>query len=392
MTARILSKATAQGALGATGILALVLSIIVGLNIYYGSFLPVQSASFSTFVDNPVDLKSAAHQASLAKHAQNASLGFGEIVYISMPDRTDRQDAMNLLAYSYGLKLKLLPGVSGADISSKAIPDEVPQRLRESELGCWRAHANAWRYLLESDMDTALVFEDDIDWTPDVKQTFETLSLQMQNSTVRLLEPSDYERANAPYGLDWDILYVGSCKHGANPDFKPLIQIWDDPDVPDARHLTQKTLQALKEFGLTDAEIGKKRVLVPAYRTECNTAYAITRQGAQRLLFAMSYAGLHGAVDEDMVRLFREGRLKGYSITPPVFSQFRVGGAKDTDNKSPGDPRLGHTIHGKGNLRGWSYDIKGSARQAMVASLQINVWEDYKRVRPDTFVGAKESS
>ncbi|KAK9489267.1 hypothetical protein V1508DRAFT_428516 [Lipomyces doorenjongii] len=93
-----------------------------------------------------------------------------------------------------------------------------------------------------------------------------------------------------------------------------------------------------------------------------------------------------------MVRLFREGRLKGYSITPPVFSQFRVGGAKHADNKLPGDPRLGHSISGKGNLRGWTYDIKGSARQAMVESLQLNVWDDYKRVRPDTFVGAKESS
>ncbi|KAK9344635.1 hypothetical protein V1522DRAFT_452986 [Lipomyces starkeyi] len=384
MTARILSKATAQGALGATGILALVLSIIVGLNIYYGSFLPVQSASFSTFVDNPVDLKSAAHQASLAKHAQNASLGFGEIVYISMPDRrqTRRHEPTRLLVRP---ETKIFTWRQRGRYIPQAIPDEVPQRLRDSELGCWRAHANAWRYLLESDMDTALIFEDDIDWTPDVKRTFETLSLQMQNSTVRLLEPSDYERANAPYGLDWDILYVGSCKHA-------LIQIWDDPDVPDARHLTQKTLQALKEFGLTDAEIGTKRVLVPAYRTECNTAYAITRQGAQRLLFAMSYAGLHGVVDEDMVRLFREGRIKGYSITPPVFSQFRVGGAKDTDNKPPGDRRLGHTINGKGSLRGWTYDIKGSARQAMVAGLQINVWDDYKRVRPDTFVGAKESS
>ncbi|KAK9328764.1 hypothetical protein V1520DRAFT_345139 [Lipomyces starkeyi] len=391
MTARILSKAAAQFALGATGLLALILSMIIGLNIYYGPFMPIRSALIPTFVADSVDLKSATHQAALATHAHNTSLGFGEIVYISMPDRTDRQDAMNLLAYTFGLKLKFLPGVSGADISTKAIPDEVPKRLRLSELGCWRAHANAWRYLLDSNMDTLLVLEDDIDWNPNVKQTFETLSLQMQNSTVRLNEPSDYERANAPYGLDWDILYLGSCKHGGNPDFKNLVQVWDDPDVPDVNHLTKTTIEALKSFGLANVEIGKKRVLAPAYRTECNTAYAITRQGAQRLLFTMSYIGLHGAVDEDMTRLFREGRLKGYTITPPVFSQFRVGGAKDTDNKLPGDPRLGDSINGKGNLRGWNYDIKGSARQSMADTLEVNVWDDYKRVRPETFVGAKES-
>ncbi|KAK9321817.1 hypothetical protein V1517DRAFT_368109 [Lipomyces orientalis] len=366
---------------------AAVLSVVlvvftVGLAISYHSLDSAQSYSLSVDVNSP-DVFHTAHQAVLAKQAHNTSLGFGEIVYISMPYRTDRQDAMTLLASWYGLKLKLIPGVIGSDMSAKAIPDEAPPDLRPSVLGCYRAHANAWRYLLESGMETLLIFEDDLDWNPNIKRTLEKLSLQMQNSKIRLTEPSEHERATAPYGLDWDVLYIGSWKHGGNPDFKDLVQIWDDPDVPDSSHLTNGTLQALYEFGLADDQIGKKRVLSPSYWTVTTTAYAITRRGAERLLMLLSYIGeLHGDVDQDINRFFREGRLNGYSLTPPAFSQFRVSGAKDSDNI-----QLGETTNGRGNLHGWSVNLEGSARQSMADSLKLANWNEYARAR-----GAKSTA
>ncbi|KAK9496284.1 hypothetical protein V1508DRAFT_408192 [Lipomyces doorenjongii] len=357
--------------------LLLVTSIVI-LTVSHQSLNSLSPAAES------VDLRSSAHQAALAKHARNASLGFGEIVYISMPDRTDRQDAMNLLASSSGLKLKLSPGVNGSHVSPKAIPDEAPQGIRPSVLGCYRAHANAWRYLLESDMDSILIFEDDLDWNPNIKDTMETLSMQMQNSKIRVKEPSDYERANAPYGLDWDILYVGSWRHGTHPDYRDVTQIWDDPDLPDGAILNSgikySVGQALKDYGLTDEEFGKKRVLAPSYWTLKTTAYAITRQGAQRLLFLLSYAGnlKQGDIDQDITRLFEEGKLRGYTLTPPAFSQFKVGGTKDSDNIKEGT-----TTEGKGNLGGQNFFLKGSARQMMLDKLKLDNWEEYRRFREE---------
>ncbi|KAK9326710.1 hypothetical protein V1520DRAFT_350723 [Lipomyces starkeyi] len=333
------------------------------------------------------------HQETVAKRAHNATLGFGEIVYISMPDRSDRQDAMTLLSAYAGLKLKLIPGVFGTEISSKAIPDGVSPKTRPSELGCWRAHADAWRYLLESDMDTLLIFEDDLDWNPNLKKTLENLSLQMQNSKIRVDEPSDYERANAPYGLDWDVLYLGSCKESSNPDFRGVVQIWDDPDVPDVEIIkkTKLTYETLQNFGLSDEEIGQKRTLSPAYQTVCTTAYGITRRGAQRLLITMSYIGFHNAVDTDMSRIFREGGLRGYTLTPPAFSQFRVGGSRDTDNRDPGDPRLGDSITGRGNLHGYNKKLKGSVRWSMVEDLQFDNWAEYRRIKEARTANSVES-
>ncbi|KAK9366984.1 hypothetical protein V1509DRAFT_627878 [Lipomyces kononenkoae] len=369
---------------------ATVLSVLLVISIValiFSSHKSVNSPSFATSskdVTVPEDIRSEAHQVSLAKHARNATLGFGEIVYISMPDRTDRQDAMTLLASSSGLKLKLLHGVNGTAVNPKTIPDEAPADIRPSVLGCYRAHANAWRYILETDLDSILIFEDDLDWNPNIKDTLETLSLQMQNSKIRVSEPSDYERANAPYGLDWDILYLGSWRHGTHPDFQDVAMIWDDPDLPDGGVFRGGSKfsngAALRNFGLTEEEMGKKRVLSPSYYTLKTTAYAITRLGAQRLLFLLSYVGnlKHGDIDQDITRLFAEGKLRGYTLTPPAFSQFKVGGTKDSDNIKEGT-----TTSGKGNLGGHNYFLKGSARQAMLDSLKVNNWDQYKKLKED---------
>ncbi|KAK9235097.1 hypothetical protein V1525DRAFT_434994 [Lipomyces kononenkoae] len=335
----------------------------------------------SSEVNHTVDLLSENHQTALAKHARNASLGFGEIVYISMPGRTDRQDAMNMLAWFSGITLKLMPGVDGTVVPPKAIPDSAPKDIPASVLGCFRAHANAWQYLLQTGMETLLIFEDDIDWDANIKNTMERLSLQMQNSKIRQQLPSDYERQNAPYGIDWDVLYLGSYKFGGNPELKDLVQTWDDPDVPGLKGIRGKggIVPALRMAGLNDSEIGTKRMITPSYRTEKNTAYAITRQGAARLLFLLSYIGdlKAGDIDQDMNRLFIDGSLTGYTLTPPAFAQFKVGGSKDSDNV----PKVeGETVNGKGNLKGQSLYIKASARHLMVQSLMLDNWNDYKKI------------
>ncbi|ODQ73352.1 hypothetical protein LIPSTDRAFT_3676 [Lipomyces starkeyi NRRL Y-11557] len=111
-------------------------------------------------------------------------------------------------------------------------------------------------------MDTLLILEDDLDWNPNLKRTMETLSIQMQDSNIRQTSPSDYERENAPYGLDWDVLYLGSWRHGGHPDFSDIFQKWADPDVPEAAQLNKgkySNYNALRNFGLTDDEIGKKK-------------------------------------------------------------------------------------------------------------------------------------
>ncbi|KAK9312008.1 hypothetical protein V1524DRAFT_370418 [Lipomyces starkeyi] len=326
-----------------------------------GQYLDIHEASF---------MKSSS---SLALKAWNESLGFGDVLYISMPHRTDRQDAMNLLASMSGIKLRLIEGIDGDSINLKAIPDNADPNLRASELGCWRAHADAWRFVIENNLETALILEDDIDWDKNIHEIFQDLSVQMQNSTLRLVSPTDHERASAPYGLDWDVLVMGQCVDKAHPEHHDLVLVYDDPNVPSREDTEFVFLKVMKSLGVSGDDVGKKRLLYPAFGPACTMGYAVTRKGAQRLLLNLSYLSLRAPVDLDIAWTLQDGRLRGYTVTPPLFTPWRVGGQKDSDNMPDPDQPIG----GNGNIGGASGNLKSSARDAMVDELAMDNWGNY---------------
>ncbi|KAK9482271.1 hypothetical protein V1527DRAFT_492891 [Lipomyces starkeyi] len=323
------------------------------------------------FVPSIISSKS---KSALASTAWNETLGFSKVLYISMPYRTDRQDAMNLLASLSDIKIKLIEGVDGDSINAKAVPDKAD--LKASVLGCWRAHADAWRDVIDNNFETALILEDDIDWDENIHQIFHDLSLQMQNNKLRLVNPTDHERATAPYGLDWDVLFLGQCLDQAHPDHRDLVQIYDDPNVPSRKDTQKSFLDQMESLGVNGDDVGKKRLLSPAYGPACTMGYAITRKGAQRLLLNLSYLGLRGPVDNDMAWTLQDGKIRGYTVTPPLFTAWRVGGQKDSDNYTP-NPN--EAMAENGNRAGLSQNLKSSARVAMVGQLAMDNWGDYVR-------------
>ncbi|KAK9238801.1 hypothetical protein V1525DRAFT_80992 [Lipomyces kononenkoae] len=329
------------------------------------------------FLVLPFPIAKKSSKLTLASTAWNETLGFGKILYISMPYRTDRQDAMDLLASTSNLKVTRINGVDGESISAKAVPDNA--NLQPSVLGCWRAHADAWRYVIDNDIETALILEDDIDWDENIHQIFHDLSLQMQDNKLRLVMPTDHERKTAPYGLDWDILFMGQCLDHPHPDYRDLVQVYDDPSVPSRESIQQEFLHYMESLGVTGDDVGKKRLVSPAYGPACTMGYAITRQGAQRLLLNLSYLGLRGPVDNDIAWTLQDGKIRGYSLTPPVFAAWRVGGQKDSDIDGKYDPNK--PISENGNRGGESKNLKSSARVAMLQHLALDNWGDYKRQR-----------
>jgi hypothetical protein len=66
--------------------------------------------SASDYARLPESLSRGGSKAPEPKPA-NATLDFQEIIYLSLPYRTDRQDALSLIAAVSGLKLTMLPGV-----------------------------------------------------------------------------------------------------------------------------------------------------------------------------------------------------------------------------------------------------------------------------------------
>jgi GR25 family glycosyltransferase involved in LPS biosynthesis len=67
-------------------------------------------------------------------------------------------------------------------------------------LGCWRSHANVWQRVIEEDVGTAIILEDDIDWDVNIHAIFEELSVQMRKGELREQNATEDEIMNAPYG------------------------------------------------------------------------------------------------------------------------------------------------------------------------------------------------
>ncbi|KAK9491431.1 hypothetical protein V1508DRAFT_207589 [Lipomyces doorenjongii] len=353
-------------------LLALTAGVVIGFTVTSYAWMRSHPDRHN-FVPSIISPKS---KSSLASTAWNETLGFSKVLYISMPYRTDRQDAMKLLASMSDMKIKLIDGVDGDSINAKAVPDNAD--LRASVLGCWRAHADAWSYVIDNNLETALILEDDIDWDENIHQIFHDLSLQMQSNKLRLVKPTDHERATAPYGLDWDVLFLGQCLDQAHPDLRDLVQIYDDTNVPSREGTQQVFLDQMESLGVKGDDVGKKRLLSPAYGPACTMGYAITRRGAQRLLLNLSYLGLRGPVDNDMAWTLQDGKIRGYTVTPPLFAAWRVGGQKDSDNYTPNPNQA---MAEKGNRAGSSQNLKSSARVAMVRQLTLDNWGDYVRER-----------
>ena len=133
--------------------------------------------------------------------------------------------------------------------------------MRPEQLGCWRSHADVWRRVIEEDIETAIVLEDDIDWDLNIHDIFEELSIQMRKGELRKQRATRDEMKSAPYGksglrdrllapalhqdqfvltrentgLDWDLLYIGSLWDIPNVENRPEHQMYDDPFAPNSQ-------------------------------------------------------------------------------------------------------------------------------------------------------------
>jgi hypothetical protein len=69
-------------------------------------------------------------------------------------------------------------------------------------LGVWRAHANAWKYMMDNNIQSALIIEDDVDWDVNIKNIFGTLHWQLKyNNTIR------WGKDNVQKGWEEDCAY-----------------------------------------------------------------------------------------------------------------------------------------------------------------------------------------
>ncbi|KAI1650922.1 glycosyltransferase family 25 protein [Daldinia loculata] len=226
------------------------------------------------------------------------TLGFSKIFVINLPSRKDRRDAMDLAGAASNLTFTWIDGIPGGQVSDRDVPVRRGIHSSSGAKGSWRSHMNALQSIISENLTSALILEDDIDWDVRLKLQLQTFALasrtwlkesKSDNHRTVQLSPeagTDSKIHQTTYGDDWDILWLGHC--GAEfPDSQSLIsplriEIPGDETVPAPKHLKPHP------FALND-KLGElypphTRVVHASSGNVCTLAYAVSRQGARKLL------------------------------------------------------------------------------------------------------------
>jgi GR25 family glycosyltransferase involved in LPS biosynthesis len=314
----------------------------------------------------------------------NDTLGFSKVFVVGLPERTDKRDAMTLTSALTGFHVDFVDGVKGESIPDKAVPLGIDRHaLMETNLGSWRGHMNAVRRIVEEDLESALIMEDDMDWDVRLRSQLE----QVARGSRELLEPHD-ENPHSPYGDNWDVLWLGHCgepfpelldENKDKPSDHPGLRymkhkyvIENDPTVPPPEHTT----------GLVDfhAHPHTRWVHISAAPI-CTFAYALSQQGARKVLFDLSVDRLAGAFDNALAGLCRravaavgEEHVEGdrglntrcISVTPPVFFHHKARGriAGDSDIQGGG----GDEVREKGTTENIVWSARNNIRNMIMGT------------------------
>ncbi|KAG5954880.1 hypothetical protein E4U13_005542 [Claviceps humidiphila] len=296
----------------------------------------------------------------ISKAAQNATLGFEKVFYISLPNRSDRQDIMSMLASSTNVSLTFQPGASGADIPAKAKP-AGSDGLRDGQLGCWRSHADVWKRIIDENIQTAIVVEDDADWDMDIHNIFERLSQHMKKTKLGKHTRTPYELKHAPYGLEWDLLYIGSCWDIPRKEKPHKHETYEDPSAPNSNEMSGAYAQQLRDWGISVNEDTHIRALAPSWYSVCTIGYAVTLHGARKLLYTVGNGeGLAGPVDLAMINAVQKGQISALTVVPPFVVPWKKGTATDSDINEPPKEGEEHKQEPSG-----SENMKKSGRKTM---------------------------
>ncbi|KAI0420364.1 hypothetical protein F5X98DRAFT_331914 [Xylaria grammica] len=269
----------------------------------------------------------------------NSTLGFSKIFAVGLPERTDKRDAFALTSALTGFYVTFVDAVRGESVPDRAIPFEVDRKaLMETNVGSWRSHMNAIRRIVEEDLESALILEDDMDWDVRLK----TQLKEVAKGARQLIPPGG--ASSSPYGDSWDVLWLGHCgevfpeqlpENEGKPKHPKYI-ILNDETVPPRDKLT----------GLVDFSDHPEftRWVHVSGGPICSFAYALSQRGARKVLFDLSIDHLGAPFDNALAGFCRDGasgnpdglQPKCLSVTPPVFFHHRAKGRVSGDSDIQG--------------------------------------------------------
>jgi len=160
-------------------------------------------------------------------------------------------------------------------------------------IGCALSHRQLYEQMIAKGWERIIVFEDDV--------------VPREGSLGGLAD------ALGELPASWELCYLG---------------YWQNETITTGLRLRQAAYLALAPFGLSRWCPGEVLRLLPrsfsprlrrAGRHMCTHAYAVTREGARKLLAAQTPVAL--SADQLLASLVLQGRIEAYAVDPMLFDQ-----------------------------------------------------------------------
>lgn len=208
------------------------------------------------------------------------------------------------------IKIPAQPPINPALVDAyQAIGTPESQHPTRGASIAWLAHLDLIKHVLQSDLDTTLILEDDADWDRSLRQQMIHVA-----SAVRNLTKIDIEQeSDAPYGRAWDVLWIGHCGEYWEEGIETVV--FDDTAI----------CPHDKYFGWAGQYVSRlpdhKRAVYRSYNPVCSFAYGLTRTGARNVLEQVGGSQDEG-FDVAMMRACQQRRLSCISVVPEVIHQY----------------------------------------------------------------------
>jgi hypothetical protein len=184
--------------------------------------------------------------------------------------------------------------------------------------------------VLLNSYSTALILEDDADWDVNIKSQLREFARGLHS-----LKGNSKPSKQAPYGTDWDLLWIGGCASGPDTNETQYYAIPEDPTVPSVQHrgTWSGPLDSWKEIFPEDST----RFVYRAREGCCTYGYAVTKRGARKILTALAIDHIEAPVDNAMSELCGglgdRQRIECFAPFPNLIGTYRQAGPayKDSD-------------------------------------------------------------
>lgn len=160
----------------------------------------------------------------------------------------------------------------------------------------------------------------------------------------------------------------------------PQYHAYTDPYAPNREEMKASFIDELEGYGLNVTNLTRQRVIEFSWLPVCTVGYAITRRGAEKLLYnvGVKVEGFSQPVDIEMINLAQNGIARSYTVVPPLFTPFEYKGRKNSNTRPDGDieGELAKTVDWEGD--GQSDNLRKSVRVALRERMTrfLNATED----------------